>query len=78
MDALDDALEKKGAEAYVAYGSSADADIRYLTRFRVTDPIVYIKKPGTQGTIVVSRMEYERARRESTAQPLSRNETEFF
>jgi Xaa-Pro aminopeptidase len=78
MNALDEALREKGAAAYVAYGSSADADIRYLTRFRVTDPLVYIKKRAEPGTIVVSSMEYERAKRESTAQVISRNEAGYF
>lgn len=78
MDALEEVLRKKGAAAFVAYGSSADADIRYLTRFRVTDPIVYIKKPEEQGIIIVSTMEYERAGRESIARVVSRNEAGYF
>jgi Xaa-Pro aminopeptidase len=78
MNPLDEALQKKEAAAYVAYGSSIDADIRYLTRFRITDPLIYIKKRAEQGTIVVSSMEYERAKRESTAQVMSRNEAGYF
>jgi Xaa-Pro aminopeptidase len=78
MNPLDEALQQKGAAAYVAIGSSADADIRYLTRFRVTDPIIFIKKKGEPGTIVVSSMEYERAKRESVAQVVSRNEAGYF
>jgi len=56
----------------VAYASSADADMLYLTRFRTTDPIVFLKKPGERGTIVVSQMEYERGVRESTAAVMTR------
>ncbi len=78
MNPLDEALQQKGAAAYVAIGSSADADIRYLTRFRVTDPIIFIKKKGEPGTIVVSSMEYERAKRESIARVVSRNEAGYF
>jgi Xaa-Pro aminopeptidase len=78
MNPLDEALQEKGAAAYVAYGSSADADIRYLTRFRVTDPLVYVKKKAEPGIIVVSSMEYERAKRESIAQVISRNEAGYF
>jgi Xaa-Pro aminopeptidase len=78
MNPLDEALQEKGAAAYVAYGSSADADIRYLTRFRVTDPLVYVKKKAEPGIIVVSSMEYERAKRESIAQVVSRNEAGYF
>lgn len=78
MNPLDKAIQEKGATAYVAYGSSADADIHYLTHFQVTDPIIYLKKIGEPGTIVVSSMEYERAKRESTTQVISRNEAGYF
>jgi len=78
MDALEEAILKSGSAAYVAFGSSQDADMRYLTRFSTTDPIVYIKKPGEQGTVVVSQMEYERARRESTASVMTRSEAGLF
>jgi Xaa-Pro aminopeptidase len=78
MNPLDKAMEEKEATAYVAYGSSADADILYLTHFQITDPLVYLKKRGEQGMIVVSSMEYERAKRESTARVVSRNEARFF
>ncbi|OPX69738.1 MAG: Xaa-Pro dipeptidase [Methanoregulaceae archaeon PtaB.Bin056] len=74
MDALEEAIQRSGSAAYVAFGSSQDADIRYLTMFSTTDPIVYVKKPGEQGTVVVSQMEYERARRESTAAVMTRAE----
>ncbi len=78
MDALEEAILRSGSAAYVAFGSSQDADMRYLTMFSTTDPIVYIKKPGEQGTVVVSQMEYERARRESTAAVMSRSEAGLF
>jgi Xaa-Pro aminopeptidase len=72
MDPLDEAIRAAGAAAYVAYASSADADMLYLTRFRTTDPIVFLKKPGERGAIVVSQMEYERGVRESTAAVMTR------
>ncbi|MDD1672136.1 MAG: Xaa-Pro peptidase family protein [Methanomicrobiales archaeon] len=78
MDPLDEVLEGHHATAYVAVGSSLDGDIRYLTQFRVSDPIIFIKKKGAPGAIVVSSMEYERAQRESIAQVISRNEAGFF
>ncbi len=78
MNSLDTALEEKRAAAFVAIGSSADADIRYLTRFRATDPFVYVKKKTEQGIIVVSSMEYERAKRQSMARVMSRNEARYF
>ncbi|HXW98976.1 MAG TPA: Xaa-Pro peptidase family protein [Methanomicrobiales archaeon] len=74
MKQLDDAIAAAGAKAYVAFGSSADADMRYLTRFRTTDPVPYVKVRGEPGKIVVSQMEYERAARESTAVPVTRAE----
>jgi Xaa-Pro aminopeptidase len=46
--------------------------MRYLTRFRTTDPVVFLQKIGEKGTIIVSQMEYERAARESTAVPVTR------
>lgn len=67
MNGLDSAIRDAGAAAYAAYGSSADANVRYLTRFRTTDPVVYVQKPGERGMIVVPQMEHERAVRESTA-----------
>ncbi len=72
MDALEEALLGSGSEAYVAFGSSQDADVRYLSRFSTTDPIVYIRRPGERGIVIVSQMECERAERESTAAVLSR------
>ena len=75
MDSLDDVIRRSGADAFVAFGSSQNADIRYLTRFRTEDPFVYIKKPGEKGIIVISQMEYDRASRESTAALMTREES---
>ncbi|HUK37561.1 MAG TPA: Xaa-Pro peptidase family protein [Methanomicrobiales archaeon] len=72
MELLDDAIASAGAKAYVAFGSSADADMRYLTRFRTTDPVPFVKVGGEPGKIIVSQMESERAARESTAVPVTR------
>jgi Xaa-Pro aminopeptidase len=72
MDALDRALRKSGAEAYVMIGSSDYADMRYLTRFITTDPVVYIRKIGERGCIIVSQMEYERALHEATTGVMTR------
>ncbi len=74
MDSLDDVIRRSGADAYVAFGSSQNADIRYLTRFRIEDPVVYIKKPGEKGVMVIGQMEYERATRESIAAVMTRSE----
>ena len=72
MDALDSAILKSGSEAYVAMGTSQDADLRYLTQFSTTDPVVYIRRPGEKGLIIVSQMECQRAERESAAAVMSR------
>ena len=72
MNGLDFAIRDAGAAAYAAYGSSADAGVRYLTRFRTTDPVVYVQKPGERGMIVVPQMEHERAVRESIAAVVTR------
>ncbi len=50
MDPLSDAVKKNGADAYVAYASSRDPDMRYLTHFTTSDPFVFFKKPGTEGS----------------------------
>ena len=72
MNGLDLALQEAGAAAYAAYGSSLDANVRYLTRFSTTDPVVYVAKPGERGMIVVPQMEHERAVRESPAAVVTR------
>lgn len=77
MDALSDAVKKCGADAYVAFGSSRDADMRYLTRFITSDPFIYFKKPGQQGVIVVSAMEAGRASREASAAVMTRTQAGF-
>jgi Xaa-Pro aminopeptidase len=72
MDALDAAMKARGADAFVVFASSDDADIRYLTRFVIHDPFVFFKRRGQPGTIIVSQMECERASREATALVMSR------
>ena len=74
MDALDVAIKTSGADAFVVYASSDDADIRYLTRFVVHDPFVFFKRRRQPGTIIVSQMEAERASRESTTAVMTRTQ----
>jgi len=78
MDALDSALEEGDFRAYVAFGNSQDADILYLTRFSVTDPILYLRKRGERGVIVVPQMECERAEKESDSVVMSRAKAGLF
>ncbi len=44
MDMLDRALDEHDAAAFIMVGSSENADMRYLTRFITTDPVVFINK----------------------------------
>lgn len=77
MDALSLAIKKSGADAYVMYASSRDADMRYLTHFTTSDPFVYFQKAGGKGTIIISQMEVARASRESPAAVMTRAEAEL-
>jgi len=74
MDPLSDAIKMTGADAFVIYASSHDADMRYLNRFTTSDPFVFFKKPGETGMIIVSQMETGRASRESTANVMTRGQ----
>ena len=74
MDPLSDAIEKRGADSYVVYASSRDADMRYLTHFTTSDPFVFLKKPDEKGIIIISQMETGRASRESTAVIMTRTQ----
>jgi len=74
MDPLSNAVKKSGADAYVQYASSRDADMRYLTHFTTSDPFVFFKKPGDRGVIIVSQMELGRASREASAAVMTRTQ----
>jgi len=46
--------------------SMRNADMYYATRFLAADPFIYLCSPHEQkGILIVSQMEYERARKES-------------
>ena len=74
MDALDAAIKKCGADAFVLYASSDDADMRYLTRVIMHDPFVFFKRIKQPDTIITSQMEAERASRESPAAVITRTQ----
>ncbi|MDO8842403.1 Xaa-Pro peptidase family protein [Methanocalculus sp.] len=78
MDAIDEAMHQAGALAYVAYGTSSDATIRYLTSFRTSDPVIYLKRYNEKGIIVVPAMEITRAAVESPCTVMSRADAGFF
>ncbi|MCX6693944.1 MAG: Xaa-Pro peptidase family protein [Methanomicrobiales archaeon] len=74
MEALDGAIAAHKAGGFVGYGSSQNPDILYLTRFQTGDPVVYVKRPGEGGVLVVSQMEVPRASREARCAVISRAE----
>jgi Xaa-Pro aminopeptidase len=74
MDPLSDVVKTSGADAYVIFASSRDADMRYMTHFTTSDPFVFFKKPGEQGVIIVSQMETGRASREATVAVMTRTQ----
>jgi Xaa-Pro aminopeptidase len=74
MHPLAEAIEKSGADAYVMYASSRDADMRYMTKFVTSDPFVFFRKAGGRDTIIISQMEVGRASHESTAAAMTRAE----
>ena len=77
-DSIDRELENAGASAFVIYADSLDPDMMYLTGFQVTDPMLYIKKRGEEGVLLVPRMEYARALQESRCSVMDRGEAGFF
>ena len=74
MDPISDALKKAGADTFVMYASSRDADMRYMTRFTTSDPFVYFHNGSGKGVIIVSQMEAVRAARESPAAVMTRTQ----
>jgi Xaa-Pro aminopeptidase len=48
--------------------------MRYLTHFTTSDPFVYFRKQGEEGTIIISQMEVGRASREGTNAVMTRAE----
>jgi len=63
---LDNILSEREAEALLFYSESfKDANMYYLTRFLAPDPFILLKKLDSAPTMVVSAMEFPRAKRES-------------
>lgn len=73
MKTLADALAEKNADAYVAYDSSANADMRYLAGFLASDPYIYLYPKDGNPTIIVSAMEELRARKETSCNVITRS-----
>ena len=63
---LDNILYKKGVESLLLYSNSyRDANMYYLTKFLVPDPFIFIKKIYEKPIIIVSQMEFLRAKKQS-------------
>lgn len=63
---VDEILSEKGVDAVFLYSESVkEANMYYLTKFLAPDPFVYIKKIGEEPILIVSEMEYPRAKKES-------------
>ncbi|RBQ25582.1 MAG: Xaa-Pro dipeptidase [Methanocorpusculum sp. MCE] len=72
MKQLLDELEKHSCDAYVAYDSSENADMRYASGFLASDPYIYVFSRDGAATLIVSSMEETRARYESTCSIVTR------
>ncbi|EHQ35015.1 M24 family metallopeptidase [Methanoplanus limicola] len=77
-DLLDNLLAESGASAYVIYASSESPDMRYLTGFSVTDPVLYIRKAGKEGLLILPQMEVERGKKEAKCPVICRGDAGFF
>jgi Xaa-Pro aminopeptidase len=78
MDQLDNAIIDSGVRAYAMYASSHDGNMRYLSGFWIGDPVVYIRRPGEYGQLIVPQMEYERTVKESSCAVMTLAEAGFF
>lgn len=72
MKRLLEELEKHACDAYVAYDSSDDADMRYISGFLASDPYIYVFSKDGASTLIVSSMEETRARYESACSIVTR------
>ncbi len=77
MVTIPDILAEKNLDAYVAYDSSDNEDMRYLSGFLATDPYIYICKKDGAEYLIVSSMEELRARRESPCSIVTRTAAGF-
>jgi Xaa-Pro aminopeptidase len=69
---LESILAKKGVKALLHYSESyKDSNMYYLTGFLAPDPFIYLKKPDGSMLILVSTMEYSRAKKQSQVKDVS-------
>ncbi|HJJ40798.1 MAG TPA: aminopeptidase P family N-terminal domain-containing protein, partial [Methanocorpusculum sp.] len=77
MAKIADVLAENNLDAYVAYDSSDNEDMRYLSGFLATDPYIYVCKKDGGEFLIVSSMEELRARRESPCSIVTRTAAGF-
>jgi Xaa-Pro aminopeptidase len=75
---LDNAIQKSNAAAYVCYAPPNSPDMRYLTGFSGSDPLVCIKRPNEVPLLIVPQMEYNRACAETKCEVITRGDAGFF
>ena len=78
MKNIDTLLKSANADAYILYANSNDPDMRYISGFNVSDPLLCIKCAGKRPALIVPQMEKERAAAESACDVLTRGEIGFF
>ena len=78
MKNIDTLLKSANADAYILYANSNDPDMRYISGFNVSDPLLCIKCAGKRAALIVPQMEKERAAAESACDVLTRGEIGFF
>lgn len=78
MKNIDTLLKSANADAYILYANSNDPDMRYISGFNVSDPLLCIKCAGKRPVLIVPQMEKERAAAESACDVLTRGEIGFF
>jgi len=77
MDSLDDLIRGYGAAVYCLYASSDNAMMRHMTRFVTHDPVTVLKRLQTPLLMIVPQMEVDRARKESNAEVITRQEAGY-
>lgn len=67
MDSINSFLQEKKIDAFLMISESVNnANMYYLTKFLAPDPFIYLEKDGVR-SLFVSHMEFERAKKESSA-----------
>ncbi len=63
---LDSILAEKNAESLLLYSDSLkDANMYYVTEFLAPDPFIFLKRTEKDPIIIVSQMEFQRAKKQS-------------